>query len=97
MFLEDFKVIENIKISDNYYLMRAQGDKIPKHAKAGQFFMLETRDSSMVLRRPISLHNVEDNILEFYYEALGKGTKELARMKEDEIINIQGPLGTGLM
>ncbi len=28
MFLEDVKVIENIQIADNYYLMRVEGDKI---------------------------------------------------------------------
>lgn len=95
MFLEDVKVIENIKIADNYYLMRVEGIKIPQHSKPGQFFMLQCKDSSKVLRRPISLHNVDGNILEFYYEALGKGTKEFTRLSTDETINIQGPLGNG--
>jgi len=95
MFLEDVKVIENIQIADNYYLMRVEGIKIPQHSKPGQFFMLQCKDSSKVLRRPISLHNVDGNILEFYYEALGKGTKEFTKLSTGEIINIQGPLGNG--
>ena len=95
MFLEDVKVIQNIQIADNYYLMKVEGDKIPQHSKPGQFFMLQCKDNSKVLRRPISLHNVEGNILEFYYEALGKGTKEFTRLSTGETINIQGPLGNG--
>lgn len=95
MFLEDVKVIQNIQIADNYYLMKVEGDKIPKHSKPGQFFMLQCKDNSKVLRRPISLHNVEGNTLEFYYEALGKGTKEFTRLASGETINIQGPLGNG--
>ncbi|MCK5780137.1 MAG: dihydroorotate dehydrogenase electron transfer subunit [Psychrilyobacter sp.] len=95
MFLEDVKILENKKIADNYYLMRVEGDKIPKSSKPGQFFMLESKDSSRILRRPISLHNVDENILEFYYEALGSGTKEFSKLKIGETMNIQGPLGNG--
>lgn len=95
MFLEDVKVIQNIQIADNYYLMKVEGDKIPQHSKPGQFFMLQCKDNSKVLRRPISLHNVEGNTLEFYYEALGKGTKEFTQLSTGETINIQGPLGNG--
>ncbi|RUA05661.1 MAG: dihydroorotate dehydrogenase electron transfer subunit [Fusobacteria bacterium] len=95
MFLEDAKIIENINIADNYYLMRVEGIEIPKHSNPGQFFMLQCKDEARVLRRPISLHNIDGNIIEFYYEALGKGTKEFTKLKTGETINIQGPLGTG--
>ena len=97
MFLEDVKVLENKKINDNCYLIKVQGEKIIQPAEAGQFFMLQTKDRSTLLRRPISLHyaNKENNILEFYYEIKGKGTKEFSSLKPGEIINIQGPLGHG--
>jgi len=95
MFLEDVKVIENIQIADNYYLMKVEGEKMPLHSKPGQFFMLQCKDASRVLRRPISLHNVDGNILEFYYESLGKGTEEFTRLSTGETMNIQGPLGNG--
>ena len=95
MFLKDVKVIENIQIANNYYLMRVEGKNISKHSNPGQFFMLQCKDRSRVLRRPISLHNIEDGILEFYYEALGEGTKEFTKLSVGETINIQGPLGNG--
>lgn len=95
MFLEDVRVLENIKLADNYYLMRVEGVEIPKHSKPGQFFMLQCKDTSRVLRRPISLHNIDGNIIEFYYESLGTGTKEFTGLRSGETLNIQGPLGTG--
>jgi len=95
MFLKDVKIIENTQVADNYYLMKVEGNKIAEYSKPGQFFMLQCKDHSRILRRPISLHNVDDNILEFYYEALGKGTKEFTKLSIGETINIQGPLGNG--
>lgn len=97
MFLEDCKVLTNEKISEKFYLIKLKGDKTIDPALPGQFFMLQTKDKSTLLRRPISLHyvNKEEKILEFYYEVKGKGTKEFSNLKSGETINIQGPLGHG--
>jgi dihydroorotate dehydrogenase electron transfer subunit len=59
--------------------------------------MLKPLDNALILRRPISIHNIdrENGILEFYYEVVGKGTKELSSLKVGDMINIQGPLGNG--
>lgn len=97
MYLEDCKVLENIHISGNYYLMKLKGDKVIKSSKAGQFFMLQCKNEVTLLRRPISLHyiNKKENVIEFYYEVKGKGTKEFACLSEGDLINIQGPLGNG--
>ena len=51
--------------------------------------------SNTFLRRPISLHYIDDDILEFYYQVKGKGTEYLSKLKKDDIISIQGPLGNG--
>ena len=97
MFLENCEILENRLIAGENYLMRVKGDKTVKAAKAGQFYMLQCKNSIYFLKRPISLHyvNKEKNELEFYYEVKGGGTKDLASMKVGEIINVQGPLGTG--
>ncbi len=97
MFLEDCKVLENVKVGEGYYLMKIESEKASQHSKAGQFFMLKLKNEIRILRRPISLHHAdrENNILEFYYEVKGGGTKEFAQLKEGETLNIQGPLGTG--
>ena len=97
MFLENCEILENKLVAGHNYLMKVKGDKTVKAAKAGQFYMLQCKNGVYFLRRPISLHyaDKENNILEFYYEIKGGGTKDLASMKAGEIINIQGPLGTG--
>ncbi|WP_047396182.1 dihydroorotate dehydrogenase electron transfer subunit [Cetobacterium sp. ZOR0034] len=97
MFLEDCKVLENHKVGENYYLMKIESAKASQHSKAGQFFMLKLNNEIRILRRPISLHYVDKdrNILEFYYEVKGGGTKEFATLKAGDSLNIQGPLGTG--
>ena len=97
MFLEDAKIVENRYVGDKYYLMKVKAPKSAKEAKAGQFFMLKCKDKARVLRRPISLHyaDAEEQTLEFYYETVGEGTAEFARLQAGDEINIQGPLGTG--
>ena len=97
MFLEDCKVLENHKVGENYYLMKIESAKASQHSKAGQFFMLKLNNEIRILRRPISLHYADKdrNILEFYYEVKGGGTKEFATLKAGDSLNIQGPLGTG--
>ena len=97
MFLEDCRVLENIHVGGNYYLMKLKGDKTIDPSCAGQFFMLQCKNGSTLLRRPISLHyiNKKERTLEFYYEVKGKGTKEFSCLSEGDTINIQGPLGHG--
>ena len=92
MFLEDCIIIDNIQISDDKYLLRVKSKESYKYSKAGQFFMLK---SSTFLRRPISLHYIDNDVLEFYYQVKGEGTKYLSKLKKDDTINIQGPLGNG--
>lgn len=97
MFLEDCKVLENHKVGEDYYLMKIESETASQHSKAGQFFMLKLNNEIRILRRPISLHYADKdrNILEFYYEVKGGGTKEFTTLKEGDSLNIQGPLGTG--
>ncbi|MGL5798053.1 MAG: dihydroorotate dehydrogenase electron transfer subunit [Cetobacterium sp.] len=97
MFLEDCKVLENYQVGEDYYLMKIESKKASQHSKAGQFFMLKLKNEIRILRRPISLHYADKdrNILEFYYEIKGGGTKEFKELEAGDTLNIQGPLGTG--
>ena len=92
MFLEECEIIENVKISADKFLLKVKSEKSFKCVKAGQFFMLKW-DS--YLRRPISIHYSDKNILEFYYQVKGNGTKYLSNLKKSDYINIQGALGNG--
>lgn len=97
MFLEDCKVIENREINKGYHLMKVKSKKLSESSNPGQFFMIKMKNEITILRRPISIHSVDKNtgIIEFYYEVKGRGSEELSKLKIDESINIQGPLGNG--
>lgn len=96
-FLKDGKIIENKEIGTGNYLLKVKIDDTMIIPKAGQFYLLKCKNEIRILKRPISLHFVNENekILEFVYRVTGEGTKEMSFYNEGETINIQGPLGTG--
>lgn len=99
-FLENLKITGNRCIGGNNYMMSvisenaAKGVSVPE---AGQFYMFQLKNQIRILRRPISIHNIDYKTgkLEFLYRVSGKGTKELSRLSTGDILNIQGPLGKG--
>lgn len=62
----------------------------------GQFIEIRVTDEiEPLLRRPISIHNIEGNILEFIFQVKGKGTEILSKKEIGEEVDILGPLGHG--
>ena len=79
-----------------YCLFGIQTEKIANLAQPGQFIMVRTNDSfHPLLRRPISIHSVQDGTLEIYFQQAGTGTRLLSQKKEGEHLDIIGPLGKG--
>lgn len=88
-------VVENICLTGKYYRLRIFAPEIASSAKPGQFCMIRPEFSGdSLLRRPFSIAAVRENeVLEFAYTAIGRGTKLLAASKLDENILCLGPLG----
>lgn len=62
----------------------------------GQFLEIRVSDRvETLLRRPISIYNIEGEIVEFIFQVKGKGTEILSTKEEGEEIDILGPLGNG--
>lgn len=62
----------------------------------GQFLEIRVSDKiDPLLRRPISIHNINGNIVEFIFQVKGKGTEILKNKEVGEEIDILGPLGSG--
>lgn len=64
----------------------------------GQFANVQVEGSSKTyLRRPISIHDVDDanNELCLLIQKVGEGTKRLAELKYGDKVNLVYPLGTG--
>lgn len=97
MLLENCKIVENRQVDSHYYLMKVESSSMCEVSKPGQFFMFRCKNGINILRRPISLHDVdkENGTLDFYYEVKGRGTTEFSHLKFGDILDIQGPLGKG--
>ena len=99
-FITDFKVIENISLSQRIFLLKltpADGSKIAE-THPGQFAELRIdHEPKVFLRRPISINYIDEktNQLWLLIQKAGNGTNLLAESKVGDIINIVYPLGNG--
>lgn len=64
----------------------------PQAVAPGTFFHVKT---SELLRRPLSVANVEDNVVTFLYKVIGSGTADLAARRTGDVLDVLGPLGNG--
>lgn len=87
------KILFNEPISDGIYRMTVIGDF--HEAGMGQFYMLRAWWHAPVLSRPISVHNIEEDRIQFLYHTVGEGTRLLAKLQAGDAIGLEGPLGTG--
>jgi len=61
--------------------------------KAGQFFMIKPKRSSVFLGRPIGVARWQPDTITFLIAKIGRGTRELASMRTGEEVELIGPLG----
>ena len=85
-------VIENIEITKNVFQMKFT---FSKKARAGQFVNIKVDDYKLLLRRPISIMNIEEGFLTITYRVVGEGTRILSLKKPGDSLDILGPLGNG--
>ncbi len=87
-----FKVLTNKKIAKNTYEMTLSGDT--SHITApGQFVNIKL--DGFYLRRPISVCNVEGDVLTIIYKVVGRGTEKMAEMTGGEQLLTLTGLGNG--
>ena len=86
-----FEIIENIKLTDSVMRMKLKGDTSAITA-CGQFINIKL--DGFFLRRPISVCDVEDDIVTIIYKVIGTGTEAMAEMKKGTLDVLTG-LGNG--
>ena len=86
-----FEIIENEPLTDCVYRMRLKGDTSAVTAP-GQFVNIKLE--GLYLRRPISVCDVQDDVLTIIYKVVGKGTAQMAQMKSGKLDVLTG-LGNG--
>ena len=95
----DFRVlkIEHFE-SEDYLLDITPVGKSLLACKPGQFVNILIEDSpTTFLRRPISIGDIDEqkNTMSLYIKQVGGGTRKLATLKKNDIVNIIYPLGNG--
>jgi dihydroorotate dehydrogenase electron transfer subunit len=87
------KLREVKKVKNDIFLLSFQSSHIARVAQPGNFLHLKLQ--STILRRPLSIHKIENNLIYIFFKVRGRGTKALAQKKKNDWLDIIGPLGNG--
>ncbi|MFC0524072.1 dihydroorotate dehydrogenase electron transfer subunit [Pontibacillus salicampi] len=93
---EDMIVVKQVRIAKDTYELILEGELTLQMNEPGQFIHLQIGNGrEHVLRRPISMADVNGNQLTIVYRIMGAGTKWLAEREAGDAINVLAPLGNG--
>ena len=96
MFQETASVISNHEVMPGVHLVWAESPEIAAGVRPGQFVMISCDSGNeRLLRRPVSVHQVNTRSVAFLFARVGAGTEWLARRKAGEKIDLFGPAGNG--
>ncbi|MFC1550169.1 dihydroorotate dehydrogenase electron transfer subunit [Candidatus Neomarinimicrobiota bacterium] len=95
MLIENCEIVENKKIAHNIWKMTMESDNICANYKGpGQFVSIQVKNQwDVVLRKPMSIAAANESRFTIIYKVYGKGTIELSRKSNGEILNVLGPIG----
>ena len=86
-----FEVIKNEKLTSNVYKMELKGDT--EGIRCGQFVNIKLE--GLYLRRPISVCDVEGDVLTIIYKVVGRGTELMADITPGAELDLLTGLGNG--
>ena len=86
-----FEIIGNTRLVPGVYRMKLRGDTSAITAP-GQFVNIQLE--GLFLRRPISVCDVEGDVLTIIYKVVGKGTEAMSHLQEGQLDVLTG-LGNG--
>ena len=87
-----YEIVSNKKIALDTYEMVLSGDT-SSLTNPGQFINIALE--GLYLRRPISVCHYEEGQMTIIYKAVGKGTKQMAKMQPGEKLDVLCGLGNG--
>ena len=86
------KVVSKEILNDSIIRISIKDQDIAHHAKPGQFAILRINEAGE--RIPLTIHNVNGDLVSFIYQIVGRSTYELSKLDVgDEILDVCGPLG----
>lgn len=91
----DMKVTENLRLNQNYCLLKLSPETLLPDMLPGQFVEVKVDNATTFLRRPISINYIDrsKNELWLLVQIVGDGTRTMAELKTGDWVNIILPLG----
>jgi dihydroorotate dehydrogenase (NAD+) catalytic subunit len=87
------RVLDNAEIAPAVYKLAISRQAAIPAPLAGQFFMLRARPSGVLLGRPISVYRADEASITFLILKKGAGTAELCALRNDDELDLVGPIG----
>ncbi len=87
-------VVSSDQVVADTFVMWIDAPAISAEARPGQFVMVHCGPDT-VLRRPLSIHQVDGDRLALLYSVVGKGTGWISAREPGDSVNLLGPLGNG--
>lgn len=88
------RVTDNKKLTDTVRALTVEAGIMARRAVPGQFVHIRC-GAEHLLRRPISICDVNGDAVTLVVEARGAGTDWLARREQGDMLDLLGPLGNG--
>ena len=95
MVKELLKIVYNKQIALDTFEMKLATNLMAKSAKPGMFINISLNDTSKLLKRPISICQIDNDNLIITYKINGEGTKLLSTYEPNTFLEAIGPLGNG--
>lgn len=95
---DNFLVSEKKFLNTSFFKLKLKSKNTLPEINPGQFVEIQVNsDSKVLLRRPISINDVDfqNNEISLIIQTVGQGTKELAKISEGEEVSLIYPLGNG--
>lgn len=87
-----YTIRENTPLTSSVYRMCLEGDT-QWITRPGQFVNIEL--DGLYLRRPISICDWDENSITLIYKVVGRGTEQMSRMTQGEVLDVLTGLGNG--
>ncbi len=94
--LEKMELMEQVEIAPQIFSMRLRGQMVSQ-MQVGQFLHIRVPDDSKLLRRPISISEIdrEQRICRIIYRVEGGGTAIFSQLPVGSYLDVMGPQGNG--
>ncbi len=87
-------ITSTTELMPGVYLIWLESPQIASSSLPGQFVMVCCGKETL-LRRPLSIHQIDKTKLALLFSVVGRGTRRLSQRKPGDKIDLFGPLGSG--